>query len=213
MGSPILVSTSQQRACILPSTLKKESLCQQLAQTLSNYAKRHKSSARRQTIWNPPSLRVFHIRLTQSMEGIRCPELPPPVAIGPRTESPSSRCRTPHDADALTRNAAEQEKASANGGGAAGGGGATGGGGAATGGGTHSHGRDYLQETSDAIGWSKVPSFCWDVTDKVIEHINHGTRGLQPKPFQSGSQTAHQDQGSGHYRWSLQRVWSHRLSE
>ena len=86
------------------------------------------------------------------------------------------------NADALTRNAAEQEKASANGGGAAGGGGTAGGGGAATGGGTHSHGRDYLQETSDAIGWSKVPSFCWDVTDKVIEHINMGREAFNQNP-------------------------------
>lgn len=80
------------------------------------------------------------------------------------------------NADALTRNAAEQEKASATSGGA------TGGGGAAAGGGTHSHGRDYLQETSDAIGWSKVPSFCWDVTDKVIEHINMGREAFNRNP-------------------------------
>ena len=80
------------------------------------------------------------------------------------------------NADALTRNAAEQEKASATRGGA------TGGGGTATGGGTHSHGRDYLQETSDAIGWSKVPSFCWDVTDKVIEHINMGREAFNRNP-------------------------------
>ena len=87
------------------------------------------------------------------------------------------------NADALTRNAAEQEKASATSGGATGGGGAAaGGGGAAAGGGTHSHGRDYLQETSDAIGWSKVPSFCWDVTDKVIEHINMGREAFNRNP-------------------------------
>lgn len=102
--------------------------------------------------------------------------------LAPKVRQVAAALRT--NADALTRNAAEQEKASANRGGA------TGGGDAATGGGTHSHGRDYLQETSDAIGWSKVPSFCWDVTDKVIEHINMGreafnqnTSNLVPKPL------------------------------
>lgn len=94
--------------------------------------------------------------------------------LAPKIRQVAAALRT--NADALTRNAAEQEKASATSGGA------TGGGGAATGGGTHSHGRDYLQETSDAIGWSKVPSFCWDVTDKVIEHINMGREAFNRNP-------------------------------
>lgn len=94
--------------------------------------------------------------------------------LAPKVRQVAAALRT--NADALTRNAAEQEKASATSGGA------TGGGGAATGGGTHSHGRDYLQETSDAIGWSKVPSFCWDVTDKVIEHINMGREAFNRNP-------------------------------
>ena len=94
--------------------------------------------------------------------------------LAPKVRQVAAALRT--NADALTRNAAEQEKASANRGGA------TGGGDAATGGGTHSHGRDYLQETSDAIGWSKVPSFCWDVTDKVIEHINMGREAFNQNP-------------------------------
>lgn len=94
--------------------------------------------------------------------------------LAPKIRQVAAALRT--NADALTRNAAEQEKASATSGGA------TGGGGPATGGGTHSHGRDYLQETSDAIGWSKVPSFCWDVTDKVIEHINMGREAFNRNP-------------------------------
>lgn len=94
--------------------------------------------------------------------------------LAPKIRQVAAALRT--NADALTRNAAEQEKASATSGGA------TGGGGPATGGGTHSHGRDYLQETSDAIGWSKVPSFCWDVTDKVIEHINMGRESFNRNP-------------------------------
>ncbi|WP_315269273.1 WXG100 family type VII secretion target [uncultured Actinomyces sp.] len=94
--------------------------------------------------------------------------------LAPKIRQVAAALRT--NADALTRNAAEQEKASATSGGA------TGGGGAATGGGTHSHGRDFLQETSDAIGWSKVPSFCWDVTDKVIEHINMGREAFNRNP-------------------------------
>lgn len=94
--------------------------------------------------------------------------------LAPKIRQVAAALRT--NADALTRNAAEQEKASATSGGA------TGGGGAATGGGMHSHGRDYLQETSDAIGWSKVPSFCWDVTDKVIEHINMGREAFNRNP-------------------------------
>ena len=94
--------------------------------------------------------------------------------LAPKIRQVAAALRT--NADALTRNAAEQEKASATSGGA------TGGGGAATGGGMPSHGRDYLQETSDAIGWSKVPSFCWDVTDKVIEHINMGREAFNRNP-------------------------------
>ena len=94
--------------------------------------------------------------------------------LAPKIRQVAAALRT--NADALTRNAAEQEKAAATSGGA------TGGGGPATGGGTHSHGRDYLQETSDAIGWSKVPSFCWDVTDKVIEHINMGREAFNRNP-------------------------------
>ncbi len=94
--------------------------------------------------------------------------------LAPKIRQVAAALRT--NADALTRNAAEQEKASATSGGA------TGDGGPATGGGTHSHGRDYLQETSDAIGWSKVPSFCWDVTDKVIEHINMGREAFNRNP-------------------------------
>ena len=94
--------------------------------------------------------------------------------LAPKIRQVAAALRT--NADALTRNAAEQEKASATSGSA------TGGGGAATGGGMHSHGRDYLQETSDAIGWSKVPSFCWDVTDKVIEHINMGREAFNRNP-------------------------------
>lgn len=94
--------------------------------------------------------------------------------LAPKIRQVAAALRT--NADALTQNAAEQEKASATSGGA------TGGGGPATGGGTHSHGRDYLQETSDAIGWSKVPSFCWDVTDKVIEHINMGREAFNRNP-------------------------------
>lgn len=94
--------------------------------------------------------------------------------LAPKIRQVAAALRT--NADELTRNASEQEKASATSGGA------TGGGGAATGGGMHSRGRDYLQETSDAIGWSKVPSFCWDVTDKVIEHINMGREAFNRNP-------------------------------
>ena len=138
-----------------------------MAQTLSNYAKRHKSSVSQgvshqidTSPWKGSDAQSFHHQWQSN--------------LAPKIRQVAAALRT--NADALTRNAAEQEKASATSGGA------TGGGGAATGGGTHSHGRDYLQETSDAIGWSKVPSFCWDVTDKVIEHINMGREAFNRNP-------------------------------
>lgn len=68
-------------------------------------------------------------------------------------------------ADVLTRNANEQERASARSGTPAGGG-------AATSGASNQGGRDYLQEVSDALGWTKVPSFLWDATGKTVEAIN-----------------------------------------
>ena len=94
--------------------------------------------------------------------------------LAPKVRQVAAALRT--NADALTRNAAEQEKASANTGAA------TGGGRTATSGGAHSLGRDYLQETSDAIGWSKVPSFCWDVAGKVVDHINMGREAFNRNP-------------------------------
>lgn len=79
-------------------------------------------------------------------------------------------------ADALTRNANEQEKASARGGGGAAGGGA------ATGGASNQGGRDYLQEVSDALGWTKAPSFLWDVTGKTVEMINKAREAYNANP-------------------------------